>query len=188
MRKVVLGMSMSIDGFMEGPDRGLEWQLVDEELHQFFNDRLRGMGAFVNGRVTHELMAAFWPTADQQPGAAPQMVEFAGIWREMPKIVYSRTLTTTEWHTTVIREFDPEEVRALKAEPGGDLALGGAEVAGLFIEHGLVDEYLIYVHPVLLGEGNPLFPSSKTRHRLDLVETRTFGSGVVLLHYRAPEH
>src|SRR5262249_19296974 len=99
MRKVVLAMSVSIDGFMEGPNREIDWHLVDEELHQFFNDRLRGMGAFVNGRVVHELMAGFWPTADQDPGASPQMVEFAGIWREMPKIVYSRTLTTTEWNT-----------------------------------------------------------------------------------------
>ncbi len=100
----------------------------------------------------------------------------------MPKIVYPRTLERADWNTTVVRNVVPEEVRALKAQPGGDMALGGAILAAAFQRHGLVDEYRLYVHPVVLGEGRPLF-ASDLPFRLQLVQTRTFGDGVVLLRY-----
>ena len=90
------------------------------------------MGAFLSGRVTHELMAGFWPTADADPASTGPMAEFAGIWRDMPKIVFSRTLEQADWNTTVMREVVPEEIRQLKAQPGGDLALGGADLAAAF--------------------------------------------------------
>ncbi|MEW2517970.1 dihydrofolate reductase family protein [Actinacidiphila alni] len=188
MRKVIMSMSVSLDGFMEGPDREIDWHRVDAELHQHFNDELAGAGAFINGRVTHELMAGFWPTADEDPEADPRMAEFAGIWRGMPKIVYSRTLDPaahTAWHTTVKREIDPDEIRALLAEPGGDLVVGGAEVSGAFRDLGLIDEYRIYVHPVLIGRGTPCFATADAMdvNALTLVESRTFGNGVVLLRY-----
>ena len=133
MRKIILMMSVSIDGFFEGPDRDISWHLVDEELHQHFNDECRAMGAFLDGRITHELMAEFWPTADQDPDSTAAMAEFAGIWRDMPKFVFSRTLTTADWNTKVIHDVVPEEIAQLKAQPGGDLGLGGANLAATFM-------------------------------------------------------
>lgn len=178
-------MGASLDGYMEGPGRDISWHRVDEELHQHMNDTLRGMGGFLSGRVVYELMAAFWPTADQDPDADATMAEFAGIWRDMPKIVYSRTLRDADvgWNTTVVRDVVPEEVRALKERPGGDLVLSGGQAAEAFLRYGLVDEFRIYVHPVLVGGGTPMFPESSSLTDLRLLESRTFGNGVVLLRY-----
>ncbi|QDY90955.1 dihydrofolate reductase [Arthrobacter sp. UKPF54-2] len=183
MRKIIHAMQVSLDGFMEGPNRELDWHMVDDELHSHFNEELRTMGAFLDGRITFELMAGYWPTADRDPASTPPEVEFAGIWREMPKIVYSRTLERADWNTTVAREVVIEDVLALKAQPGGDLALGGARLADSFRRLGLIDEYWIYIHPVLLGQGTPLFKSAESRTALTLAETRTFGNGVVRLRY-----
>lgn len=183
MRKLIFMMSVSLDGFFEGPDRELDWQLVDEELHTHFNDWLKTAGAFIDGRVTFELMASHWPTADADPAANRPTAEFAGIWREMPKLVYSRTLERADWNATVIAEVVPDDIMALKAQPGGDLVIGGADLTATFMRHDLIDEYRFYVHPVLLGRGNPLFRPSDKPLRLRLAETVTFTSGVVLLRY-----
>ena len=186
MRKIVFMMSVSLDGFFEGPDRALDWQLVDVELHHHFNDWLATAGAFLDGRVTYELMAGYWPTADQDPGASAPEIEFARIWRDMPKIVFSRTLEHAGSNTTIVREMVPEDVRKLKAQPGGDLVVGGANLAAAFRAHDLIDEYRIYVHPVLLGRGRPLFQPSDNTVLLHLAETRAFGNSVVLLRYERP--
>ncbi len=186
MRRIIFMMSVSLDGFMEGPDREIDWHRVDDELHRHFNEELRSMGAFLHGRVTYELMAAFWPTADSDPASTGPMVEFAGIWRDMPKIVYSRTLEQAGWNTTVVRDVVPDEVLALKAEPGGDLVVGGADLGAAFMEHDLIDEYRVYVHPVVIGGGKPMFRPSGTKVDLRLAEARTFGNGVVLLRYERP--
>jgi dihydrofolate reductase len=183
MGKVVLMMSVSVDGFFADPDGGLDWHLVDEELHQHFNALLAPMGAFFDGRVTYQLMADYWPTADQDPAAAGPEVEFARIWRDMPKYVFSRTLDQAGWNTTVLREVVPDEIRDIAEQVGGDIALGGAALGAVFLEHDLVDELRLYVHPVVLGRGRPLFQPSDRRHDLRLKRTRSFGNGVVLLHY-----
>jgi len=189
MRKVILMMSVSLDGFIEGPDHDLGWHMVDDELHSHFNEQLRGMGAFLDGRVTYELMAGFWPTADADPSSTGPMVEFAAIWRDMPKFVFSRTMEGAGWNTTVVRHVVPEEIEALKARPGGDMVLGGADLAASFMRHDLIDEYRLYVHPVVIGRGKPLFPPGAAKVVLGLAETRTFGNGVVLLRYerRSPQ-
>jgi dihydrofolate reductase len=183
MRKVIFMMSVSLDGFIQGPNRELDWHLVDDELHRHFNEQLGPMGAFLNGRITHELMAEFWPTADTDAASTGPMVEYARIWRDMPKIVYSRTLERADWNTTVVRDVVAEEVMELKAQPGGDLSLGGADLAAAFMRLDLIDEYRLYVHPVVLGRGKPLFHRSEAAINLRLAETRTFGNGVVLLRY-----
>lgn len=185
MRKVILMMQVSLDGFIEGPERDLSWHLVDDELHRHFNDELRTMGAFLDGRVTYELMADFWPTADQDPSAPGPLAEFAGIWRDMPKIVYSKTLASAGWGTEVVRDVVAGDIAGLKEQPGGDLALGGANLAASFRRLGLIDEYRIYVHPVLIGRGTPLFHEADAMTPLRLLESRTFGNGVVLLKYAA---
>jgi dihydrofolate reductase len=186
MRRIIQMMSVSLDRFFEGPNREIGWHLVDDELHRHFNTELAVMGGFLDGRITHELMAAFWPTADQDPASTPPVAEFARIWRDMPKIVFSRTLRHADWNTTIAREVDVDHIRALCAQPGGDLALGGADLAATFRAHDLIDEYRIYVHPVLIGRGRPLFPPSDVTTSLRLVETRAFGNGVVLLKYLRP--
>jgi dihydrofolate reductase len=183
MRRVVLMMSVSLDGYIEGPRREIDWHLVDEELHDHFNQVLRGMSAFLDGRVTYELMASFWPTADLDPSSARPLREFAQIWRDMPKFVYSSTLRHADWNTTIVRTLDPAQIRALKQQPGGDLALGGADLAAAFRRHDLIDTYRLYVHPVVLGRGKSLFQPTDGTQTVRLVETRTFGNGVVLLHY-----
>ena len=186
MRKIVLHMTVSLDGFFEGPDHDIGWHLVDDELHTYVNEHLAPMSAFLEGRVSYELMEGFWPTADQDPEISPPMREFAGIWRDMPKIVFSRTLEHVGENAEVRREVDPDEIRALKEEPGGDMAVGGADLADTFRRHDLIDEYRLYVNPVLLGRGRQLFGPAGTPSDLRLVETRTFGNGVVLLrHARA---
>jgi dihydrofolate reductase len=183
VRKIVLMMGVSLDGYIEGPNREIDWHRVDDELHTHMNEQLAPMGAFLMGRVTYELMDGFWPAADADPSITGPMKEFAGIWRDMPRIVYSRTLERADRNTTIVREVVPEEVRELQRQPGGDLTVGGADLAATFMRHDLIDEYRIYVHPVVIGRGKPLFPESDQKIDLRLAETRTFGNGVVRLRY-----
>ncbi|MER5265955.1 dihydrofolate reductase family protein [Actinosynnema sp. NPDC002837] len=184
MRKIVYSLSVSVDGFFEDLDGSIDWHLVDEELHEHFNTVFAEMGAFLEGRRTYELMEAHWPTADEDPDASAPEREFARIWRGMPKVVYSRTLATAGPNATIVRDVVAEEVRALKASARGDLVVGGPDLAASFRRLGLVDEYRVYVHPVLLGRGRPMFGPEDDKADLDLVETRAFGNGVVLLRYR----
>jgi dihydrofolate reductase len=183
VRKITMMMTISLDGYFEGPDRELDWHDVDEELLGHMNSWLGTQGGFLDGRITWENMAAAWPAVGQDPDAAPLMAEFAGIWLNMPKVVYSRTLEKADWNTEIVREVVAEEVMELKRRPGGDLVVGGAEVGGVFRRLGLIDEYRFYVQPVVLGRGRPLFPPGDERSDLRLAEARTFGNGVVLLRY-----
>ena len=176
-------LSMSLDGYFEGPGGELDWHSVDEELHQHFNDLLAPMSVFIDGRVNYELMASYWPHADEDPSATVQEREFARIWRDMPKLVYSRTLQHAEWNATIVREVVPEEIQRLKQQPGGDMVVGGANLAATFARYGLIDEYRVYLQPVVLGAGHPLFPPSEMRLPLRLIGTYRFGNDVVLLNY-----
>lgn len=187
MGDVVVGMSVSLDGMIAGPGGDLGWHLVDDELHTHFNDTLAAAGAFLEGRVMFELMQQFWPTADADPDAPLPIVRFAQIWRETPKVVFSRTLDHDPGgNATVVREVTPEVVAALKREYEGELALGGAGIAASFAEQGLVDGYRLYVHPVVVGAGRRLFPEGGPQ-RMSLIDTHRFGNGVVRLDYRV-EH
>ncbi|MBV9412469.1 MAG: dihydrofolate reductase [Acidimicrobiia bacterium] len=182
MGNLVVMMAVSLDGFMEGPGRDISWHMVDEELHSYFNDYLRGAGAFLQGRVTHELMADYWPAADEDPGAPAPVREFAGIWRDKPKYVFSKSYEGDRWNTTVLRDVVPEEIAALKAKYEGDIELGGADLAATFMRLDLVDEYRLNVMPVVIGAGKRFFPPD-VHVDLDLVETRPFSNGVVVLRY-----
>jgi dihydrofolate reductase len=183
MRKIVLFMSISADGYMAGLDGDLGWHRVDEEVHQHFNEVLSEMSVFLDGRVTYELMVDFWPTADEDPDAPAPVAEFARIWRETPKVVFSRTLESADWNTRIVREVDPAQIRAWCAEPGGDMVVGGADLAATFLAEGLIDEFRLYVHPVLVGRGKRLFREADSMQDLELLSSRVFGNGVVLLHY-----
>jgi dihydrofolate reductase len=185
MRKVSLWMQMSLDGYTEGPNGEFDWPVVNEELHAYFVDELRAMGAFLYGRKVYEGMVAFWPTADMNPSSTPLQAEYARLWKPMPKIVFSKTLDHVEWNTTVVSENIADEVARLKQQPGKDLVLfGGADIASTFMRLGLIDEYRLFVHPVAVGGGTRLFPATDERVKLTLVEARTFDAAVVHLRYQ----
>jgi len=183
MNKVILFVQISLDGFFEGPNKELDWNMVDDELHAHILEVLRPMGGFLSGRVTWELMAAFWPTADADPASTPFVKEFAPLWRGMPKVVYSKTLASAGWNTTIARDVVRDEVEELRLRARGGLIVGGGDLGAAFMDQDLIDEYRIYVHPIRIGEGKRLFPPSKEKVLLRLAETRTFGNGVVLLRY-----
>ncbi|MGH9127100.1 MAG: dihydrofolate reductase family protein [Acidimicrobiales bacterium] len=183
MRKLIWTMGMSLDGYMEGPNREIDWHMVDDELFGHMVRWLGDAGGFLEGRVTYELMAAYWPTAGQDPSATPMVVEFARIWRDMPKVVYSRTLERADWNATVVHDVVPAEVLALKAQPGGDLVVGGSDLGAEFAHHDLIDEYRLYVHPIVIGRGTPMLRPTDAKVPLRLIETHTFGNGVVMLRY-----
>jgi dihydrofolate reductase len=184
MGDVVYSMSVSLDGFIETRDKSLSWCLIDEEFHTTANEEAKEMDLFLYGRRMYELMSAFWPTADEDETAEPYVVEFAGIWREKPKVVFSRTLDEVTWNSRLVRENLAQEVAALKAQNDGDMGIGGAELASAFIHLDLIDEYRLFIHPVVLGGGTPFFPDSVEPKNLKLVEVRPFGSGVIYVRYR----
>jgi dihydrofolate reductase len=184
VRKVSYSMSVSLDGFIETPHRGIDWVIVDEELHTFFNEQAREMGAFLYGRRIYELLVDFWPTADADPSNPPYVVEYAHIWKDMPKIVFSKTLDAVEWNSGLVREGLAEEIRKLKAQPGKELSVGGPTLASTFMQLGLIDEYGLFVNPIVLGGGTPFFPALHKPMNLQLIETRRFRCGVVYLRYQ----
>lgn len=177
-------ISVSLDGYFEDKARGLEWHSIDEELHTHLNVWLDATSAFLEGRVTWELMADYWPAAAEDPAAAPAEREFAPIWIEKPKYLFSRTRQEAGWNTTIQRDVDRALIDHLREQPGGDMVVGGPDLAATFFELDLIDEYRIYVHPYLLGDGHRPFPSLAAGRPLALTETQRFGNGVVLLHYR----
>src|SRR5436305_1839447 len=184
MGKLVAMMSLSLDGYMEGPEHDISWHMVDDELHTYINEYLKTVGAFLQGRVTHQLMVDYWPTADEDPSNPAPIREFAGIWRDKPKFVFSKTLDTnaTDWNTTVVRDVVPEQIADMKERFDGDIELGGATLAATFMRLDLIDEYRLYINPVVIGAGTRLFPPDY-KMDLSLTETRTFGNGVVVLRY-----
>jgi dihydrofolate reductase len=183
MRNVIYSMGVSLDGFIAGPHGEIDWSAPDEELHRFHNQQTRELGAHLCGRRLYEVMV-YWETADENPSAAEHELEFARIWKELPKVVFSKTLERVEGNARLVTDGVAEEVAKLKAQPGKDLAVGGAGLASSLIELGLVDEYRLFVSPVVLGAGTRFFPSLDARIGLELVETRTFGSRVVYARYR----
>lgn len=183
MRKVIYSMSVSLDGFIAGPGGEIDWGAPDEELHRFHNERVREEGTYLLGRRLYEEMT-FWETAEANPALPEHELEFARIWKDTPKIVFSTTLDGVEGNARLARDSVPEEVAKLREQPGGDLAVGGPGLASTLIELDLIDEYRLFVCPVVLGGGTPYFPARDERINLELVETRTFGSRVVYVRYR----
>jgi len=185
MGKLIYSMNVSLDGYVETPEHSLDWANVDEELHGWFNDRTREVDASLYGRRMYELMAGYWPAAESDPSATPVEREFARIWKPMPKIVFSSTLTSVDWNSRLVRGDVGEELARLRTEFDGDLDVGGATLAAEFIRRGLVEEYRLLVHPVVLGAGTPFFPELESPIHLQLTETATFDSGVIYLGYTA---
>ena len=183
MRKLIYSMTVSVDGFIAGPGGEIDWSAPDEELHRFHNQQTRELGALLCGRRLYEVMA-YWETADENPSAPDHELEFARIWKALPKVVFSKTLEKVAANARLVRDGAAEEVAKLKEQPGKDLAVGGAGLASTLMKAGLIDEYRLFVRPVVLGGGTPYFPALDERINLELVETQTFGSRVVYVRYR----
>ena len=185
MGKLIYLMNVSLDGFVETPDRGLDWTVIDDEIHSWFNDHARGIEASMYGRRLYEVMAAYWPTAESDPEATETMLEFGRIWNATPRIVFSRTLESVDFNSRLVSGDVGEVLAKVRAEFDGDIEVGGPTLAAQFIERGLVDEYRLVVHPVVLGAGTPFFPRLERPIGLRLIETQTFSSGDVSLRYAA---
>jgi dihydrofolate reductase len=179
---LIYSMSVSLDGYVETAAGSLDFVHVDDELHAFFNDEARPLSAMLHGRRMYELMAGYWPTADQDPSAGDVYRDFSRIWREKPKVVFSKTLDHVDWNSRLVRDDPVAEVRRLK-DAGFDMDVGGPTLAAPLIRADLVDEYRMFVNPVILGAGRPYFPRLDHRLELRLLETRTFGGGVLYLRY-----
>jgi dihydrofolate reductase len=179
---VVFAMSVSLDGYIAGPGGDISWSPPDEELHRFHNERVRGAGVQLMGRRLYETMLP-WETGDLA-SAGPAEAEFAEIWQPLPKIVFSTTLERVEGNARLATRELHEEIAALRETADGEIAIGGAGLASSAIAAGLVDEFHLFVCPVVLGAGTPYFPPLERPLNLELAETRTFGSRVVFLRYR----
>ncbi|GAB2505622.1 dihydrofolate reductase family protein [Nocardiopsis aegyptia] len=184
MRSVTYSMAVSLDGYVVGPDGSFDWTTPDEEIFRLATDEVRGAGVHLLGRRLYETML-YWEDADQHPSLDFSTREFAGLWRALPKVVFSSTLSTVRGRARLASGGPAEEIGRLRAEPGeGDIAIGGATLAAEAAASDLIDEYRARVHPVLLGGGLPFFPRHERRVDLELVESRTLGSGVVYLRHR----
>ena len=182
-RKLIYSTGVSLDGFIAGPGGEIDWSAPDEELHRFHNEQTRELAVHLCGRRLYETMV-YWETADQDASASDVTLEFARIWQALPKIVFSTTLERVEGKNTRLAQGDLIEVVAgLMEESGGDVAVGGAGLGAGLIERNLIDEYRLFVSPVVLGGGTPYFPALQRRIDLELLETRTFGGGVLYLRY-----
>ena len=184
MRSVTYSMGVSLDGYIAGPDGGFDWTAPDEEVFRFVTDEIREVGVHLLGRRLYETML-YWETAGQDPSLDGAMLEWAGLWQRLPKVVFSTTLPAVQGNARLASGSLAEEIERLRAEPAqGSIALGGATLAAEAAALGLIDEYRARVYPVLVGGGIPFFPQRGSRVDLQLTETRTFSSRVVYLRYR----
>jgi len=186
MRNVIAFMHVSLDGFTTGPNGELEWAIVDEEVNPYVDELFKNLGAALYGRVTYELMYGYWPTVLTDPDATPRDLAHARWVENVSKIVFSRTLTHADWNNTrVVNDHLAEAIAALKRELGGDLMIfGSPRLTHAFMQLGLIDEYRLFLNPIVLGGGIPLFQGVADWTKLKLLETKTFQSGVVALHYQ----
>jgi dihydrofolate reductase len=180
--KLIYSMGMSLDGYIYGPDGNFDWGAPDEELHRFHNERVRALGGHLLGRRLYETMK-YWETAHEDPEATDYTLEFAEIWNALPKVVFSNTLDEVVGNTRLAQRGIAEELAELYERSGKDVEIGGATLAGEAIKLGLVDDFHLFVYPVVVGGGKSFFPSLDRTVQLDLVETRTFASRVVYLRY-----
>jgi len=182
MRKVVFAINITTDGYCSHTD-----MIADEELHKYFTGLLRNAGVLLYGRITYQLMVPYWPDVARNQSATGATYEFARVFDALDKVVFSTTLKQVEGNNTrLVRANVAEEVLALKQQPGKDISVGSLSIASQLSERGLIDEYYFVVHPVVAGKGPRLFETVKLEERvmLDLVGSKTFGSGAVALHYK----
>ncbi|WP_083512000.1 dihydrofolate reductase family protein [Amphibacillus sediminis] len=189
MRKVIYSQMTSLDGFIEGPNGELEWSVPSDQLFSFINEREQLVDTHLYGRVTYQNMESYWPDREQASDASDFEIAFSRKWKEINKLVFSSTLTQVEWNSILVRDQIKETINQLKNKPGGDLLLGGAGLAKSFMELDLIDQYHLYIHPIILGSGKRLFSSMNEPKQLKLVNQRSFAGGIVWLCYqRGDQH
>lgn len=183
MRKVTYSMNPSLDGYITAPDGSLDFSVPSEEVFRFHIDQIREVGVHLLGRRLYETML-YWETAEEEQDLDAAELEWCALWNPLPKIVFSRTLEEVRGNARLATGSLSEEIARLRSEPGeGDIAIGGAMLAAQAAQQGLIDEYRMVIHPVLVGGGIPYFPREGRRVDLELVETRSFENGVVYLRY-----
>ncbi|MET8849833.1 dihydrofolate reductase family protein [Amycolatopsis sp. NPDC004625] len=184
MRKLIFGMNLTLDGYTAAIGDDIGWSgAPSDELFQWWLDQELAYALTLYGRKLWEAMSSHWPTGDQRPGATPAEVAFARNWRDTPKVVFSSTVDQVGWNTRLVTGDAVAEITRLKAGDGGPMSIGGATLAAAAMRAGLIDEYAIVTHPVLVGGGTPFFTALDGWVNLNLVETRTFPGGVVLTRY-----
>ena len=186
MRKVIVTMWVTLDGFIAGPNGEMDWILVDEAMGNYEYDLVSAADTLLLGRVTYESFAGAWPYVPDNPSASEGEKVYANQLNAMRKIVFSTTLEKAEWNnSSLAKEVNPEEIEQMKQEPGKDMVIyGSASIVEALTNLGLIDEYQLLVHPIVLGSGKPLFKNIKDRVNLKLAKSETFPSGVVLLQYQ----
>ena len=183
MAKLIYSALTSLDGYVADANGNFDWAEPDEEVHTSVNDLERQVGTYLYGRRMYEVLVA-WETMDLAD-QAPFIRDYAEIWRGSDKIVYSTTLqAVSSARTRIERDFDPEAVRQMKASAGRDISVGGPHLAARAIEAGLVDEFHLFLTPIVVGGGTRALPDD-VRVKLELLDERRFGNGVVHLHYRS---
>ncbi|GAB3553877.1 dihydrofolate reductase family protein [Arthrobacter tumbae] len=183
MRNLTFAMNLSLDGYIAAPGDELGWSVSSNELFQWWSDRVGSTDLALYGRKLWETMSSHWPTADQQPDATPAQIEYAGRWRDMRKVVFSSTISTVDWNTRLVTGDAVGEITRLKADDGGPMDIGGATLAAAAMRAGLIDEYVLVTHPVLVGGGTPVFTALDNWVNLSLAEARSFPGGVILTRY-----
>jgi dihydrofolate reductase len=177
-------MGVSLDGYAMGPDGAFDWAAPDDEVFRLCIDEVRGVGVHLMGRRLYETML-YWETAERDQSLDDAELEWTAIWKALPKVVFSSTLSAVQGHARLATGGLAEEIEGLRSEPGdGDIAIGGPTLAAEAAAVGLIDEYRARVYPVLLGGGTPFFAQHERRVDLELVETRTFASRVNYSRYR----
>ncbi|MEU7722958.1 dihydrofolate reductase family protein [Streptomyces tibetensis] len=184
MRSVTYSMNVSLDGYIAGPDGRFDWSVPPEEVFRYWIDEIRGVGVHLMGRRLYETML-YWETADQDPSLDDSQLEWAALWKPLPKVVFSTSLSEVRGNARLVSGGVAREIERLRAEPAeGEIAIGGATLAHEAAASDLIDEYRTMVHPVLVGGGIPFFPQHERRVDLELVESRTFASNFVYHRHR----
>ncbi len=184
MAKLIYSAIMSLDGYIEDEDGSFDWAVPDEEVHTFINDLERSIGTYLFGRRMYEVMVG-WETAADLAGQPPHMQDFAEIWQATDKVVYSKTLeSVSSARRRIERDFDPETVRQMKAAAERDMNVAGPDLAAHAFKAGLVDECQLFLTPVIVGGGRQALPGN-VRLEFELLDERSFGNGMVYLHYRS---
>lgn len=185
MRKLILLVHASLDGFVAGLDGEMDWITFDEELSDYVSKITDDADAVMYGRITYQMMESYWPTAAESPTASKHDIDHAHWVNKALKIVFSKTLQKTDWaNTRIINDINAQEISTMKTKPGQNILLiGSPSIAHALMQADLIDEYWININPVVLGEGIPLFKDISTKMNLRLVQSKSFGSGVLGLHY-----
>ena len=185
MRKVISFMHISLDGFVAGPNKEMNWIKVDEEIFDYVGKRISEGDTALYGRVTYQMMENYWPTAGDEPGASKHDIDHSKWYNKAHKLVLSKTMKGASLtNTTIINDNLSDRINEIKQQPGKDILLFGSPTAThSLIELNLIDGYWLFVNPIILGQGIPLFVDIKNKIKLNLLTTRQFTSGVTELNY-----